>query len=42
MVVKGFNMARKRFEKEQAVPPPSGPTNEEKLLMEIRDLLKAR
>jgi large conductance mechanosensitive channel len=31
-----------RFKKEAAPPPPTGPTNEEKLLMEIRDALKGR
>jgi large conductance mechanosensitive channel len=30
-----------RFKKEAPAPPP-GPTNEEKLLMEIRDVLKGR
>lgn len=38
MLVKQVN----RFKKEAASPPPPGPTNEEKLLMEIRDLLKGR
>lgn len=38
LVVKGINAMKKA---EAAVPPPpAGPTNEEKLLMEIRDLLK--
>ena len=36
MVVKQMN----RFKKEAPLPPPPGPTNEEKLLMEIRDALK--
>ncbi|MCC6426560.1 MAG: large conductance mechanosensitive channel protein MscL [Phycisphaerales bacterium] len=40
LIVKAFNTARKRFEAEKAAPPPAGPTNEEKLLAEIRDLLK--
>ena len=31
-----------RFRTSAASPPPAGPTNEEKLLMEIRDALKAR
>ena len=31
-----------RFKKEAPPPPPAGPTNEEKLLMEIRDALKGR
>jgi large conductance mechanosensitive channel len=41
MLVKQFN----RFKKEAPAAPPSpppGPTNEEKLLMEIRDALKGR
>lgn len=39
MVVKLFNSARKRFEAEKPVPAPAGPTPEQKLLTEIRDLL---
>jgi large conductance mechanosensitive channel len=31
-----------RFKKAEAPAPPPGPTNEEKLLMEIRDALKGR
>ena len=31
-----------RFRTPPPSPPPAGPTNEEKLLMEIRDALKAR
>jgi large conductance mechanosensitive channel len=31
-----------RFKKSEAPAPPPGPTNEEKLLMEIRDALKGR
>ena len=41
MLVKQVN----RFKKEAPPPPPpppAGPTNEEKLLMEIRDLLRGR
>jgi large conductance mechanosensitive channel len=38
MLVKQVN----RFKKEATPPPPVGPTNEEKLLMEIRDVLKGR
>lgn len=38
MLVKQVN----RFKKEVPPPPPAGPTNEEKLLMEIRDALKGR
>jgi large conductance mechanosensitive channel len=43
MIIKVFNTARKRFEKQQTPPPapPPGPTKEEVLLGEIRDLLKA-
>ncbi len=38
MVIKLINRMKK---KEEAAPaPPAGPTNEEKLLMEIRDALK--
>ena len=38
MLVKQVN----RFKKEATPAPPAGPTNEEKLLMEIRDALKDR
>ena len=38
MLVKQVN----RFRKEAPPTPPPGPTNEEKLLMEIRDALKGR
>jgi len=38
MLVKQVN----RFKKEAPPAPPLGPTNEEKLLMEIRDALKGR
>ena len=38
MLVKQIN----RFKKEAPPAPPAGPTNEEKLLMEIRDALKER
>lgn len=38
MLVKQVN----RFKKEAPSAPPAGPTNEEKLLMEIRDALKDR
>ncbi|HEV8329590.1 MAG TPA: large conductance mechanosensitive channel protein MscL [Nitrospiraceae bacterium] len=38
MFVKQVN----RFKKEAPPAPPAGPTNEEKLLMEIRDALKDR
>ena len=38
MFVKQMN----RFKREAPPAPPAGPTNEEKLLMEIRDALKGR
>lgn len=40
MIVKGINAMRKKEEAAPAAPP--APTNEEKLLMEIRDALKNR
>jgi len=39
LVVKAFNIARKRFEAERPAPVPAGPTPEQSLLTEIRDLL---
>ena len=42
LIIKLFNTARKRFEAQQAPPPPAGPSAQEKLLMEIRDLLARR
>ncbi len=36
MVIKAIN----KMKKAEPAPPPAGPTNEEKLLMEIRDALK--
>ena len=36
MVIKAIN----NMKKAEPAPPPAGPTNEEKLLMEIRDALK--
>jgi large conductance mechanosensitive channel len=42
LVVKAFNTARKRFEAEKPAPAPAGPTPDQKLLTEIRDLLAAR
>ncbi len=36
MVIKGINSMKKK----EPAPPPPGPSNEEKLLMEIRDALK--
>jgi large conductance mechanosensitive channel len=38
LVVKGIN----RLKRKQEAAPPPGPTAEEKLLMEIRDVLKAQ
>jgi len=38
LLVKQMN----RFKKEAPPAPPAGPTNEEKLLMEIRDALKSK
>ena len=38
LVVKAFNTAKKRFEREAAAAP-AAPTTDQKLLMEIRDLL---
>jgi large conductance mechanosensitive channel len=40
LIIKGVNAARKKDEEAPAEPP--APTNEEKLLMEIRDALKAK
>jgi large conductance mechanosensitive channel len=40
LMVKGINSLRKKEEAKPAAPP--APTNEEKLLMEIRDALKSR
>jgi len=40
MLVKQVNRLKK--EEAAAPPPPAGPTNEEKLLTEIRDLLKSK
>lgn len=39
LIIKGVNTARKKEETKPAAPP--APSNEEKLLMEIRDALKA-
>lgn len=36
LVIKGVNSMKKK----EPAPPPAGPTNEEKLLMEIRDALR--
>jgi large conductance mechanosensitive channel len=42
LVVKAFNTAKKRFETEKPAPAPAGPTPDQKLLTEIRDLLARR
>ncbi len=42
LVVKAFNTAKKKFEKEAPAAAPAGPTTDQKLLMEIRDSLKSR
>lgn len=41
MVVKIMNALKKRFEAEKPPAAPAGPSREEALLAEIRDLLKA-
>lgn len=41
-VNKAMELGKKKEEKEEAPPAPPEPSNEEKLLMEIRDLLKER
>jgi len=41
IVVKLFNTARKRMEAEKPAAAPAGPTADQKLLTEIRDLLAA-
>ncbi len=42
LMIKAMNTARKRFEKEAPAPGAPGPTPDQKLLMEIRDLLAKR
>ncbi len=42
IMIKIFNTARKRFEAEKPAPVPAGPTKEETLLTEIRDILAKR
>lgn len=42
MMVKAINKAKMLTEKEAAAAPPPDPSTEEKLLTEIRDLLKQR
>ncbi|MDF2551209.1 MAG: mscL [Chryseobacterium sp.] len=39
MMIKGINSLSK---KDEEVPAPAGPTEDQKLLMEIRDLLRAK
>lgn len=41
IVVKLFNTARKKMEASKPAPAPAGPTVDQKLLTEIRDLLAA-
>ena len=42
LVIKAFNAAKKRFESQKPEAAPAGPSAQEKLLMEIRDAIKAR
>lgn len=42
LIIKAFNTARKKFEAEKPAPAPAGPTPDQVLLTEIRDLLKHR
>jgi large conductance mechanosensitive channel len=42
MVVKAYNTAKRRFDKPPVPAEPAAPSAEEKLLIEIRDLLKNR
>jgi large conductance mechanosensitive channel len=44
VLIKAINTARRKFEKQQqaAPPPAAGPTVDQKLLMEIRDAIKAK
>ncbi len=42
IVIKAFNTIKKRLEAEKPAPPPPGPTVDQKLLTEIRDLLAKR
>jgi len=41
-VIKLFNTARKRFEAQKPAPAPAGPTVDQQLLIEIRDLMAKR
>ncbi len=40
MIIKGINISKRKAEEKHTPPAPPAPTNEEKLLAEIRDLLK--
>lgn len=42
LVVKAYNTAKKKFDAEKPAPAPAGPTPDQKLLTEIRDLLARR
>lgn len=42
LVLQGINAAMKKKAKEEAAAPPPEPTAQEKLLTEIRDLLKSK
>lgn len=42
LMVKMYSAARKRFEEQKPAPAPAGPTTDQKLLTEIRDLLAKR
>ena len=42
LLVKSINAARRRFEREEAAAPAAGPTKDQQLLTEIRDLLARR
>ncbi|MCC6322066.1 MAG: large-conductance mechanosensitive channel protein MscL [Phycisphaerales bacterium] len=42
LVIKAINTAKKRFEEQKPAPAPAGPTPDQKLLTEIRDLLAKR
>lgn len=40
LMIKGMNKAKKKKTEEEVSAPPAGPTKDQELLMEIRDLLK--
>ena len=42
LLIKALNTMKERFEKQQEAAPPPGPTMDQELLSEIRDILKAR